>query len=65
MPVKSALSGGSTIEPVTGRYTISSGIVDQLVALGYVRARGIISYPQSQDREVIAQGILAPTVYNV
>lgn len=32
---------------------------------GYVKARAVVVYPQVQDREVFAQGMLCPTVFSV
>lgn len=32
---------------------------------GYVKARAMVVYPQIHDREVLAQGMLCPTVFNV
>lgn len=32
---------------------------------GYVKVRAVVVYPQIQDREVLAQGMLCPTVFNV
>lgn len=64
-PMSTKLEGNSAISPVVGWYTINNDLVNDLIAQGYVRARGIVSYPSVSDREVIAQGVLMPTVYNV
>ena len=40
-------------------------IINRLLSNGYVRIRPVIVYPTINDREVICQGILCPTVYNV
>lgn len=40
-------------------------IINRLLGNGYVRIRPVIVYPTINDREVICQGILCPTVYNV
>ena len=32
---------------------------------GYIRVRGVVVFPSESEREVKAQGILCPTVYNV
>lgn len=40
-------------------------IINRLLDNGYVRIRPVIVYPTINDREVICQGILCPTVYNV
>ena len=38
---------------------------ENLVNLGYVKIRPVIVYPTINDREVVCQGVLCPTVYNV
>ena len=40
-------------------------IINRFLGNGYVRIRPVIVYPTINDREVICQGILCPTVYNV
>lgn len=40
-------------------------IIKKLISNGYVRIRPVIVYPTIDDREVVCQGILCPTVYNV
>ena len=40
-------------------------IINRFLDNGYVRIRPVIVYPTINDREVICQGILCPTVYNV
>lgn len=42
-----------------------SYIVPSLVSAGYIRARGLVVYPNLNERRVIAQGILNPTVYQI
>lgn len=38
---------------------------EKLINLGYIKIRPVIVYPTINDREVICQGVLCPTVYNV
>lgn len=45
--------------------TIDASSCQTLIDAGYVRARAIIVQPEARDRLVIAQGILAPTVYSI
>ena len=48
------------------KYSINdSNIIKTLTDNGYVNIRPVIVYPTINDREVICQGILCPTVYNV
>lgn len=42
-----------------------STIINRLLDNGYVRIRPVVVYPTINDREVICQGILCPTVYNI
>lgn len=41
------------------------GVLDYLHSIGAVKVRPVIVYPDYHDRDVICQGIVAPTVYNV
>lgn len=36
-----------------------------IYSLGYRRVRGLVVFPTLQDRKILAQGILCPTVYNI
>lgn len=45
--------------------TIPSQVTQFAKEKGYVKARAMVVYPQVQDREVLAQGMLCPTVFNV
>lgn len=59
------LSANSDTQSIIATYNIPAEIVSKAVAQGFIRARGIVVYPSYTDREVIAQGILCPTVYNI
>lgn len=50
---------------VRGLFFIPQTVREALINLGYRKARGVIVYPSEQDRSVIAQGILCPTVSNL
>lgn len=43
----------------------NSDIINKLLKDGYIKIRPVIVYPTINDREIICQGILCPTVYNV
>lgn len=45
-------------------YTISDLNTSRLIQLGFIKARGIVCYPDISDREVVAQGVLSPTLFN-
>lgn len=32
---------------------------------GFIKARGVVVFPEGNDREVVAQGVLNPTLYNI
>lgn len=51
--------------PVAEFTLINSTIINRFLDNGYVRIRPVVVYPTINDREVICQGILCPTVYNV
>ena len=40
-------------------------IIEKAVEKEFIKVRGVVVYPSISDREVIAQGILCPTVYNL
>ena len=40
-------------------------IIQKAVEKGFIKVRGVVVYPSISDREVVAQGILCPTVYNL
>lgn len=46
-------------------YSIPSTVINNLISKGYKKVRGVVVYPQLNDRSVVAQGVLNPTVYNV
>ena len=54
-----------SLHTVHAGYTLNSDIINKVVAQGFTRARGVVVHPSLIDREVVAQGILCPTVYNV
>ena len=41
-----------------------STIIDSLVSKGYVKVRPIVVLPDINNRDIICQGVLCPTVYN-
>lgn len=47
------------------RYFINSELSTSLKDLGYINARPVVVFPKLNERNVICQGVLAPTVYNV
>lgn len=62
-----ATSGGKErYKLVTGYYDLNNAtIIQQLIDLGYIRARGIVVYPSPSDRTILCQGVVCPTVANI
>ena len=58
-----SLSGSLSL--VQAQYSLPNDVISLAVSQGFTRVRGVVVYPTLTDREVIAQGILCPTVYNV
>ena len=55
-----------SIKLPTAYFTLNdTTIINKLLDDGYIRIRPVVVYPTINDREVICQGILCPTVYNV
>lgn len=59
------VSSDTQSKSVGASLTLTSDIVSKAVARGFVRVRGMVVYPSYTDREVVAQGILCPTVFNL
>lgn len=51
------------IKLIKAQFTIPQDIQTKLTNLGYVKARGVVVYPNESDRSIIAQGIVSPTVF--
>lgn len=49
----------------TKALSFSSRITDKLVEAGYVAARPCVVFPSVLERDIIAQGMLCPTVYEI
>lgn len=61
---KPSLASGS-LSLVQAQYSLPADVIQLAINQGFTRVRGVVVYPTLTDREVIAQGILCPTVYNV
>lgn len=44
--------------------TLSSSVYDSLIASGYKKVRGVCVFPSFNDRLILTQGLLCPTVYS-
>lgn len=56
--------GDGTVQLAKGVVTLSETIRTKL-AQNFMAVRGVIVFPDPSNREVICQGVLCPTVYNV
>lgn len=45
-------------------YIEEAEIQEDLATLGFKRVRGVVVFPEEEERRIIAQGMLCPTVYN-
>lgn len=45
-------------------YSLSSEISNQLIGLGYKKARAVVVFPSLQEKRILVQGMLCPTVFN-
>lgn len=61
---KTPILDGSLYKGVTGKLYISKKIIEWAKSNNYKKVRPVVVYPQESEREVIAQGILCPTVFN-
>lgn len=50
---------------VKGKLYITNKIVEWAISNNYKKVRPIVVYPQDFEREVVAQGILCPTIFNI
>lgn len=55
----------NNVDLVKAKLLVTQNISEAAIAKGFIKARGVVVYPSITDREVIAQGVLCPTVYNV
>ena len=63
-PIYSVINGTSVGLPAA-KTTLGSSLITLLQQQGYVKVRPVVVFPTINDREVLCQGILCPTVFNV
>lgn len=64
--VKTELKDGALEKLITASYTFSDAtVIQEIIDKGYLRVRPVIVYPSINDMEVLCQGVVCPTVYNV
>ena len=65
-PINNIFYEGDSIKLPIAKCTIDDKeLLGKLLNEGYIKIRPVIVFPTLQDREVICQGVLCPTVYNV
>lgn len=63
--IKPAISDVNTIKDFSVfKYTLKTETTDALVANGYKKIRLVCSYTTNNDRTILAQGVVCPTVFN-
>lgn len=60
-----SISPDKTITYIEGGQSYTKNIVQYLIDSGYKKVRPVIVYPSFNDRSVVCQGVVCPTVYNV
>ena len=64
--IETTFYNDTNISLPVARYVLKdTTVINELIDNGYVKIRPVIVYPKLNDREVVCQGILCPTVYNV
>ena len=65
-PKADGTAATATFLPVASYVFNNTTYINELVnTQGFIKVRPVIVYPELNDREVICQGVLCPTVYNV
>lgn len=64
-PVITSSGGEISITCKSPYIIIPPDVQQELRALGYVRAQGVVVFPDQGTRRVVCQGILQPTVFNL
>lgn len=60
----SSITDGNKVLTAGFKYTLSdTNIIDTLKNAGYLKARPVFAYPSANDRTILCQGVLSPTVY--
>lgn len=66
VPIDGKFYGKDTFTLPTAIYNLDNKeVINSLIERGYIRVRPVAVFPTINDREIICQGVLCPTVYNV
>lgn len=49
----------------SAKLALNTELLEEAKLNNYVKVRGVVVYPQDEERKVVAQGILCPTVFNI
>ena len=53
----------NVLSAVSPYFTLNNNIVSELLTLGFKKARALVVFPSMQDRKIVTQGMLCPTVF--
>ena len=61
------ITGGvwKTLDIPSAVCTIDKEVSEKLIDKDYIRARAVMVYPSYQDRSILAQGVITPTVFSI
>lgn len=66
-PSLGGVGGGrwKTLDIPSAECAITAELGEELILKDYIRARAVMVYPSYQDRSILAQGVITPTVFSI
>lgn len=66
-PSLEGVGGGrwKTLDIPSAECAITAELGEELILKDYIRARAVMVYPSYQDRSILAQGVVTPTVFSI
>lgn len=66
-PSLEGVGGGrwKTLDIPSAECAITTELGEELILKDYIRARAVMVYPSYQDRSILAQGVVTPTVFSI
>lgn len=66
-PSLEGVGGGrwKTLDIPSAECAITAELGEKLILKDYIRARAVMVYPSYQDRSILAQGVVTPTVFSI
>lgn len=52
------------LQLIKALYSLPKVVIDSAVSTGYIKARGMIVYPNNEDRSIVCQGVVNPTLWS-